>query len=134
MRCEALHGDKPMIHPTQLPADVLAEIVSQIQQLLWLDTNGCGRSPDAGCSRSPDRATGPHSSAGRGVGQFSPRPPGEGLGVRAILPRRSIENGDKEWDRETLQYVAAVLEEHGLRPEGDEVGQSASRPQTLTFR
>jgi len=65
MVCGVRHyPEKPMIHPTQLSADVLAEIVSQIQQLLWLDTDGCGR--------SPDRATG------------APRPLGEGLGVRQL--------------------------------------------------
>src|SRR5262245_26293424 len=64
---------------TQLPADVLAEIVSQIQQLLWLDADASG----------------------------------------------DCWNGDKEWDCETLESVAAVLAEHGLRPEGEEVGAIA---------
>ena len=119
MRREALHGDKPMIHPTQLPADVLAEIVSQIQQLLWLDAAGCGRSPDHGLwpvSRPCHRR---------------PSPPGRGVGVRAILARRSIENGDKEWDCETLEYVAAVVEEYRLRPEGEEVERTVMVERTL---
>ena len=30
-------------------------------------------------------------------------------------------DGDKERDGDTLESVAAVLEEHGLRPEGEEV-------------
>ena len=68
-----------MNHPSQLPADVLADIVEQIQQLLWLDA---GESGDDW-------------------------------------------NGDKEWDCETLEYVGAVLEEHGLKPEGEEVGPVA---------
>lgn len=62
-----------MIHATQLPAHVLAEIVSQIQQLLWLDTD----------------------------------------------PSGDFWNGDKEWDCETIESIAAVLYEHGLRPEED---------------
>jgi len=51
--------------------------------------------------------------------------------VRVILARRSIENGDKEWDCETLESVAAVLEEHGLRPEAEEVGPTVTVERTL---
>jgi hypothetical protein len=28
-------------------------------------------------------------------------------------------NPDKEWDSETIEQVAAVMAEHGLRPEGE---------------
>jgi hypothetical protein len=105
-----------MMHPTQLPADVLAEIVSQIQQLLWLDAAGCGQSP-ADCGRSPDRAT---SGDFAGCGRSPDR-----------ATSGDFWNGEKEWDGETLESVAAVLEKYGLRPEGEEVEPTVMVERTL---
>jgi hypothetical protein len=56
--------------PSQLPVEVLEEIVTEIQRLLWLDMSA--------------------------EGEFW--------------------NANKEWDAETLEYIAAVLQDHGLRP------------------
>src|ERR1700733_9042938 len=69
--CGFLIGDPSMVYPSQLPKRVLADVVDQIQQLLWLERGDSGERW----------------------------------------------NGDKEWDSETVEHVAGVLNEHGLRPD-----------------
>jgi len=56
--------------PSQLPVEVIEEIVTEIQMLLWLDMSTEG----------------------------------------------NFWNAKKEWNAETVEYIAAVLQDHGLRP------------------
>jgi hypothetical protein len=41
-----------------------------------------------------------------------------------MTPEGDRWNPDKEWDSETLEYVGAVLEERGLRPEKPGMGSA----------
>jgi len=59
-----------MRFPADLPRETMEQMLSQIQMLLWLETDG----------------------------------------------QADFWNPEKQWDSETLEFIAAVLEEQELRP------------------